>query len=103
VSKRKPQRDRLLGLFISARGREISLSEILTLNIAQFGARILELRRLGFRIVNRTEISDGKKLSWYRLDHSQIPALTAPNATDKITEPTNSLFGDLTPDRSYRE
>lgn len=56
---------------------------------AQHGARLLELRQRGYSIENCMLVrsSDGMRLSWYRL-------------TPKL--PT-SLFGDLSPDRTYAE
>lgn len=68
MNSRSTQRDRLLQFLISAHGAWIPLPQILELKISQFGARLLELRRLGYRIVNRTENVNGKKYSWYRLE-----------------------------------
>jgi helix-turn-helix protein len=65
MSSRTNQRDRILALLKT--DREVSLPEILGLGVAQYGARILELRREGHRIVNRTERIDGKTCSWFRL------------------------------------
>ncbi len=64
---RQTQRGRILGLLVSARGSWVGLPEILDLHISQFGARIKELRALGFDISNRMETVDGEKRSWYRL------------------------------------
>lgn len=61
------QRDRVLNLLREANGEWVSLTRILELRIAQFGARILELRRAGHNIENRTEEVDGETHSWYRL------------------------------------
>jgi hypothetical protein len=63
----KTQRGRLLKLLLDPRGDWVSLSDILALNIAQYSARIHELRRLGFTIENKTETVDGKRHSWFRL------------------------------------
>jgi len=123
-SRHKTQRDQILAILISARGGWVPLPEILEL-AAQYGARIHELRGLGYRIENRKEGRDGKRNSYFRLVSSIAdptgvgPASTeggavfagnsAPhplrenNATDA---PTESLFGDLRPlrpDRSYLE
>jgi len=54
---RATQRSQLLTLFIANRGREVPLPDILALGIAQYNARIFELRHLGFRIKNRTQNS----------------------------------------------
>ena len=69
------QRARLLQLLIEARGCEVPLPQILDLKISQYGSRILELRRLGFRITNRTEIISGVVRSYFRLELGQQPTL----------------------------
>jgi hypothetical protein len=89
----KTQRSRILRLFIEARGEWVPLPDILTLGIAQYGARILELRRTGFSIENRTERRDGTRHSWFRL-------IASPNAESqpklRVLEPTN-------PDYEWKE
>jgi hypothetical protein len=73
----KTQCFRLLRLLIDAHGAWVPLLEILDLGIAQYGARILELRRQGFVIENRCERVDGKRHSWFRLvQHS--PSKSSP-------------------------
>lgn len=64
-ARRPTQRERILSLL--AGGEWIPLPKILALNIAQFGARILELRRDGHNIENRVEEVNGETHSWYRL------------------------------------
>ena len=81
------QRSRLLECLISARGGEVELPEILALGIAQYNARIYELRKLGFRITNRTERIAGVVHSYFRLELGEQP----------------TLFGDIAPERSYLE
>lgn len=91
-SSHATQRGRILGLLIAARGGWISLPQILELKISQFGARILELRRSGLKIENRTETIDGQRHSWYRLctGTGQLsPRKSVP------TEANHSLFGDV--------
>jgi hypothetical protein len=61
------QRAAILRLLGAARGAWVPLPEILALGIAQYGARILEARRMGFRIENRTERLDGVCHSWFPL------------------------------------
>jgi hypothetical protein len=47
---------------------EVSLAEILDLRIANYRARLSELRDQGFDIRNRTETQpDGTRFSWYKL------------------------------------
>lgn len=65
-SARATQQERLLALLT---GRDwVPLPEILALGIAQFGARIKELRAAGHPIVNRRESCGGVVHSWYRLE-----------------------------------
>jgi DNA-binding transcriptional regulator PaaX len=74
----KSQRNTILGVLIAARGGEVSLPEILALGIAQFGSRILELRSMGFRIVNRQESRGEQRLSFYRLLPGPGPDVPTP-------------------------
>jgi len=104
------QRSRILQLLDNARGEWVPLPEILDLGIAQYNSRILELRRLGFRIENRKERHDGKILSSFRLvtgsagndsDSLDLPTRVAPciQESEQREPPAAplSLFGDLTP------
>ena len=65
--RRTTQRDRLYALLNARRNEDVGLPEILELRIAQFGARIKELRELGADIRNRRETKDGTTHSWYML------------------------------------
>lgn len=91
TDSRQTQRGRILALLLAQRGGEVGLPEILSLRISQFGARILELRGLGFAILNRVEIVNGEKRSWYRLEAGPPP--TAPTPPPPVVG--GSLFGDL--------
>jgi hypothetical protein len=114
---RSTQRGRILELLIATRGDWVPLPTIADC-AAQYNARIHELRRLGFLIENRTKRIDGAKHSWFRLVRGpEQPAPTAqPDRIAKASEwlsvargestpasATGSLFGDLSPDRSYIE
>ena len=56
------QRDRLLCLFQANEGRPVALPVILALGIAQYNARIYELRREGYIIENEiVDIVDGAR------------------------------------------
>ena len=57
------QKQRLKDLFEFRRGQWISLLDILILGIAQYNARIFELRRDGMDIVNKLEMRNGKKIT----------------------------------------
>jgi hypothetical protein len=75
------QRAKILGLLIAARGQWVPLLEI-SACACQYGARIFEARRLGFRIENRTKEIDGVRRSWFRLISGpvQIEPSTSPAA-----------------------
>lgn len=106
---RKTQRARILRPLIDARGDWVPLPEILALGIAQYNARIFELRRMGFAIENRTETDPetGERHSWFRLANNAA-ANAATTAAEKDwfaqatgkprpTEPTHGpgpLFGE---------
>jgi hypothetical protein len=74
----------------------------------QYCARIRELRESGILIANRVEYRDGKKHGFYRLGSPPVPssrelrAKQSGNLANSIDCP-GSLFGDLAPDRSYRD
>src|SRR5690349_8354193 len=61
------QSQKILEVLRAANGAWVPLPEILSLGIAQYNARVYELRRRGFDIQNKTEIVDGVKHSAYRL------------------------------------
>ncbi len=60
------QRERLLFL-LQEHGGWVDLRSILELRIAQYSARIKELRDAGYRIENRIERRNGRIYSWFRL------------------------------------
>lgn len=67
-SKRKTQRSRIVALLIAAKDSWVPLPEVMRCGGAQYNARILELRQIGFPISNRIEVVDGVRHSWYRLE-----------------------------------
>jgi hypothetical protein len=104
IQTARTQRERILQLLCDARGEWVPLPNILELKISQFGARILELRRSGLRITNRTKNIDGQKHSWYRIEScDRVNASASVNAVAAqapLTAPT-SLFGDLSSQGRY--
>jgi hypothetical protein len=62
------QRGAILNLLVAANGGWVPLPEILALKVAQYNARLSELREQGFKIINRTERVNGKTHSWFRLE-----------------------------------
>ncbi len=59
------QRDRLAELFTNHPNQWIPLPWILNMGIAQYNARIWELRRQGLKISNKWEMVDGVKKSCF--------------------------------------
>jgi hypothetical protein len=59
-------REKIRRLFEAHPDEEIPLSRILGLFVAQYNTRILELRREGMTIENRTEWREGVRHSWFR-------------------------------------
>jgi hypothetical protein len=76
------QSETILTLLRSARGAWVPLPEILALGIAQYNARIFDLRKKrGLNIENRTQMLDGVRHSWFRIvDFSPVyePAPSKP-------------------------
>jgi hypothetical protein len=97
---RPRQRDRILALLKDRAPAWIPLPEILALGIAQYNARIFELRSLGHRIESK---QDGDR-SWFRLVIALASTAIPESPTiQEVTADPESLFGELLPDRSYRE
>jgi hypothetical protein len=91
----RTQCGRILGRLIQAHGAEVPLHEILPL-AAQYNSRIWSLRKMGFKIVTRTQERDGVRHSFFRLVSSpaqaDIPAPRTHSADSQIraAAPTNS-------------
>jgi hypothetical protein len=68
--KVKSQRAAVLRLLVDAKGGWVALPDVLALGIAQYNARVFELRRAGFVIENKTERVNGARHSWFRLVNS---------------------------------
>jgi hypothetical protein len=79
ADSRATQRGRILKLLIEARGGWVPLPEI-SACAAQYNARIFEIRRLGFRIENRTREVAGVRHSSFRLVSGPAQAATFPDA-----------------------
>jgi hypothetical protein len=73
----KTQRAQILRILVDAKGDWVPLPKIMAC-AAQYNARVLELRRLGFAIENRTEHVDGERHSWFRLVKSPPSVDRAP-------------------------
>ena len=85
-TSRSGQREKILQLFAAARGNWVPLPQIQEC-AAQYNARIFELRRLGFRIANRTKDTDGVRHSWFRLESEPVqPVVARPDSPALISE-----------------
>jgi Helix-turn-helix domain len=80
----KTQRGEILRLLLDAQGSWVPLPDVLALGIAQYNARIYELRRLGFDIENRTERVGGERHSWFRLVSSPTRSTPKLHRTPEI-------------------
>jgi Helix-turn-helix domain len=87
---RKSQRSRILALLVEAKGGWVSPPAILALGVAQYNTRIFELRKLGFRIENKTEGNPqtGARHSWFRL----LPRLAARDSQTEKPEAAKSVL-----------
>jgi len=68
------QRQRLKTMFESCANQWIPLYRILDMHIAQYGARVKELRDSGMTIENRTEWVNGVQHSWFRYVKQEVEA-----------------------------
>lgn len=96
-SRNQTQCDHLLALLQAHAGQWVALPDILALGIAQYNARIHELRRRGLRIPPpRTETVNGKRHTWYRLEtRPERAVISQPRPIQKsapATEPQQSAL-----------
>jgi len=77
----------ILAELVEARGEWVPLPQIMK-HAAQYNARLFGLRKLGFKIENRTEVCEGVRHSWFRL----VPPTLVPIGTEVHRE---SGAGDL--------
>jgi hypothetical protein len=73
----KTQRQHILDLLMAAEGAEVPLADIMVC-AAQYNACIHELRKRGYKIVNRAETRNGVRHSWYRLESSPADLTPTP-------------------------
>jgi hypothetical protein len=99
-STTKSQRQQILDLLRAARGGEVPSLALSRIRL-QYGARVKELRELGFRISNRTERRAGKVNGYFRMEsapgeqpHSSAKSTLTRPATCSFPE-----FGSLAPER----
>jgi hypothetical protein len=89
--KKTQRRARILRLLLESKGREVPAYELAKVAL-QYNARIHELRKLGFAIVNRTQLVDGVRRSAFCL---HISAGNTNRATHEAHGDGYSLFGDM--------
>lgn len=118
---RRSQEDRILWALEAAWPNWVPSPELARISL-QYNARIFSLRRLkGWLIENRARIVGDKRHGEFRLGSVPVPSSKALRksaaARTKPVEPVSgkdtrrvpptveakSLFGDITPDRTYRE
>jgi len=82
------QRAAVLNLLAKANGAWVPLPEILALGVAQYNARVFELRRLGFAIENRIGVDSetGARHSWFRLVETPSHPNAKPTPKEDIAE-----------------
>ena len=104
---RRTHRAEILAILVKARGAWVPLPEIMRC-AAQYNSRLFEIRKMGFRVENKTEQRDGEKHSWFRLvsdqpAHSvQPPTASTESSTGGPThEDNHGLFGDIGPAGGY--
>jgi hypothetical protein len=68
----KNQRQRILDLLLSVHGGEVPSMALSRISL-QYGARVKELRGMGFRISNRTERRGGKVYGYFSLGRAPAP------------------------------
>ena len=66
ASTGETQRDLILRLLVEADGAKVPLPKVMAI-AAQYNARILELRRMGYAIENEVRKVAGKRHSWFWL------------------------------------
>jgi hypothetical protein len=90
----KTQRQHILDLLMAAEGGEVPLAEIMVC-AAQYNTCIHELRKRGYKIVNRAETRNGVRHSWYRLESS--PADLTPRTPRPEPAPSRKKSGRVEP------
>jgi hypothetical protein len=103
VNSRSTQRSQILNLLVAARGDWVPLPKVQAC-AAQYNARVFELRRLGYRITNRTREVDGQRHSWFCLAVGDLPAQrTVSGGTGNLSATAASFpeFGNLPKEPGY--
>lgn len=83
---------KILSLLVAARGGEVSAVEFSKISL-QYGARLKELRQMGFRIVNRVEVSGRTRHGFFRLVTGTAPK-PQPQSADVLLFPREARHFD---------
>jgi hypothetical protein len=103
VTDRKNQEQRILWLLDAAWPNWVPSPELAKISL-QYGARIHGLRKKGWQISNRIEIVAGVRHGFFRLGSPPVPSSKVLRQVQSPpTAEVATLFGDITPDRTYRE
>jgi hypothetical protein len=111
MTDRKSQEQRILWLLDAAWPNWVPSLEVSKISL-QYGSRIFSLRKKGWAIANRVEMVGGARHGFFRLGSQPLPSSRelrerrAPVLRQEQLPPTTqgeSLFGDIAPDRTYRE
>jgi len=97
TTNHKTQRQHILDLLMAAEGGEVPLAEIMVC-AAQYNACIHELRKRGYKIVNRAETRAGVRHSWYRLESA--PADLTPRTPESARSRKKSVAAEDASPRS---
>ena len=103
----KNQEERILWKLQAVWPGWVSAPELAKISL-QYSARIFSLRRKkGWLIENRVLIVDGAKHGEFRLGSRPVPSSAelrkSARPSPKPAPVSDSLFGDLSPDRTYQE
>jgi hypothetical protein len=111
----KTQAEKILWLLQSAWPNWVPSPELAKISL-QYGSRIFGLRKKGWAIANRIEMVGGSRHGFFRLGSRPMPsskelrekraASFKPGISPEAKSPPaqgESLFGDLSPDRTYQE
>jgi hypothetical protein len=100
---RKSQEQRILWLLEAAWPNWVPSPELCRVSL-QYSSRIFSLRRKGWLIQNRVRIVGGVRHGEFRL--GTVPVPSSKELRQRHEPPTvkaGTLFGDIAPDRTYRE
>ena len=90
-------------MLLQARGDWVPVLELARIAL-QYGVRIFELRKVGFRIENKTRVVNGVKHSWFRLvAGTAMRQVAKPHAPEDFYRPVRPVQQALFSDRHQDE